>query len=258
MIACVRVRREYEGGGVPVQAFGPSFTGGVRGPGLILLIRVAQQDGKVDLRTIVHGTCRVRGSGSHATCSPSKWKAVLYFRVVDPDQEAVIRSKIPGAGDQPAAQTTAALRFRASTRSDEMLAEGADRLNADIQEILGPADRPGESTGGECRRIKQRSYPTKSWSRAIGQQGLSPRGAGPGAGPGHPWEGRNSRRAQEEAGEAAQGSWQSRPAPCSCAISAPARDSARRAGTQKTIVFHLPIGLPQITSPGHLGPSGGP
>ena len=99
LVLSVRVLREYERG---VMFTLGRFTG-VKGPGLILMIPVAQQMVKVDLRTIVHD---VPSQDVISRDNVSvKVNAVLYFRVVDPDKAIIQVENFMQATSQ-LAQTT--------------------------------------------------------------------------------------------------------------------------------------------------------
>jgi regulator of protease activity HflC (stomatin/prohibitin superfamily) len=123
----VRILREYERGVIFTLG---RFTG-VKGPGLIILIPIAQQLVKVDLRVMVQ-VVPPQDVISRDNV-PVKVNAVLYFRIVDPER-AILKVGDYMAATSQLAQTT--LRSVLGKHElDEMLAE-RDRLNADIQEIL--------------------------------------------------------------------------------------------------------------------------
>jgi len=123
----VRILREYERGVIFTLG---RFTA-VKGPGLVILIPVAQQLVKVDLRVMVQ-VVPPQDVISRDNVSV-KVNAVLYFRIVDPER-AIIKVGDYMAATSQLAQTT--LRSVLGKHElDEMLAE-RDRLNADIQEIL--------------------------------------------------------------------------------------------------------------------------
>ena len=103
----------------------------VKGPGLIIIIPVLQQMVRVDLRTIVMDI-PTQDLITRDNVSV-KVNAVLYFRVVDP-QNAIINVEDYMEATGQLAQTT--LRSVLGQHElDELLAE-RDRLNADIQAIL--------------------------------------------------------------------------------------------------------------------------
>ena len=123
----VRILREYERGVIFTLG---RFTG-VKGPGLVILIPIAQQLVKVDLRVMVQ-VVPPQDVISRDNVSV-KVNAVLYFRIVDPER-AIIKVGDYMAATSQLAQTT--LRSVLGKHElDEMLAE-RDKLNADIQEIL--------------------------------------------------------------------------------------------------------------------------
>ena len=103
----------------------------VKGPGLIIVIPIIQQIVRVDLRTIVMD---VPSQDVISRDNVSvKSNAVLYFRVVDP-QQAIINVETYLEATSQLAQTT--LRSVLGQHElDEMLA-ARDKLNQDIQEIL--------------------------------------------------------------------------------------------------------------------------
>jgi regulator of protease activity HflC (stomatin/prohibitin superfamily) len=127
LASAIRILREYERGVVFTLG---RFTG-VKGPGLIILIPVAQQMVKVDLRVMVQ-VVPPQDVISRDNVSV-KVNAVLYFRIVDPER-AIIKVSDYMAATSQLAQTM--LRSVLGKHDlDEMLAE-RDKLNADIQESL--------------------------------------------------------------------------------------------------------------------------
>ena len=122
-----RVLREYERGVV----FMLGRFQRVKGPGLIIIIPVLQQMVRVDLRTIVMDI-PTQDLITRDNVSV-KVNAVLYFRVVDP-QNAIINVEDYMEATGQLAQTT--LRSVLGQHElDELLAE-RERLNANIQDIL--------------------------------------------------------------------------------------------------------------------------
>ena len=79
----IRILREYERGVVFTLG---RFTA-VKGPGLIILIPVVQQLGKVDLRVMVQ-VVPPQDVISRDNV-PVKVNAVLYFRIVDPERASI-------------------------------------------------------------------------------------------------------------------------------------------------------------------------
>ena len=130
LFSAVKVLREYERG--VVFMLGRFYR--VKGPGLILLIPIVQQMVRVDLRVKV---LDVPSQDLITRDNVSvKVNAVLYFRVVDPQQAIInVQNYMEATGQK--AQTT--LRSVLGQHElDELLAE-RDRLNANIQKILDAA-----------------------------------------------------------------------------------------------------------------------
>jgi|SRR6185437_5663526 len=123
----VRIFREYERGVIFTLG---RFTG-IKGPGLVLLIPVAQQMRRIDLRMVV---LDVPSQDVISRDNVSvKVNAVVYFTVVDPDR-AVIQVEDFMMATSQLAQTT--LRSVLGKHElDEMLAE-REKLNLDIRTIL--------------------------------------------------------------------------------------------------------------------------
>jgi regulator of protease activity HflC (stomatin/prohibitin superfamily) len=130
VFSAFKVLREYERG--VIFMLGRFYR--VKGPGLILLIPVVQQMVRVDLRTKV---LDVPSQDVITRDNVSvKVNAVLYFRVVDP-QQAIINVEHFMEATGQMAQTT--LRSVLGQHElDELLAE-RERLNSDIQKILDAA-----------------------------------------------------------------------------------------------------------------------
>jgi regulator of protease activity HflC (stomatin/prohibitin superfamily) len=227
LLACVRVLREYERG---VMFTLGRFTG-VKGPGLILLIPVAQQMVKVDLRTIVHD---VPSQDVISRDNVSvKVNAVLYFRVVDPDK-AVIQVENYLQATSQLAQTT--LRSVLGKHElDEMLAE-RDKLNVDIQEIL---DQQTDAWGIKVANVEIKHVDIdESMIRAIAQQA----------------EAERARRAKVIHAEGEQQAAQKLVEAAQVLATSPGAMQLRYLGTlhdiaaarnATTIVFPFPIDLPQ-------------
>jgi regulator of protease activity HflC (stomatin/prohibitin superfamily) len=157
--AAIRILREYERGIV----FTLGRFSGVKGPGLFLLIPVAQQMVKVDLRVVVQDV-PPQDVISRDNVSV-KVNAVLYFRIIDPER-AIIRVADYMAATSQLAQTT--LRSVLGKHElDEMLAE-RDRLNADIQEIL---DQQTDAWGIKVTNVEIKHIDlNESMIRAIAKQ----------------------------------------------------------------------------------------
>ncbi len=125
-----RVLREYERG--VVFLFGRFWK--VKGPGIIVVIPLAQQMVKVDLRVVVMDV-PPQDVISRDNVSV-KVNAVVFFRVIDP-QRAIIQVEDFYSATNQLAQTT--LRSVLGKHElDEMLSE-RDKLNADVQKILDAA-----------------------------------------------------------------------------------------------------------------------
>lgn len=130
LFSAFKVLREYERG--VIFMLGRFYR--VKGPGLIVLIPLVQQMVRVDLRTKV---LDVPSQDLITRDNVSvKVNAVIYFRVVDPQQAIInVENYMEATGQM--AQTT--LRSVLGQHElDELLAE-RDRLNSDIQKILDAA-----------------------------------------------------------------------------------------------------------------------
>ena len=127
LLSAFRVLREYERG--VVFMLGRFYK--VKGPGLILIIPVVQQMVRVDLRTFV---LDVPSQDLITRDNVSvKVNAVLYFRVVDPENAIINVENFMEATGQLAQTTLRSVLGKHEL--DELLAE-REKLNADIQEIL--------------------------------------------------------------------------------------------------------------------------
>jgi len=159
LVSSVRVLREYERA---VMFTLGRFTG-VRGPGLILMIPLAQQMVRVDLRTIV---LDVPSQDVISRDNVSvKVSAVLYFRVVDPDKAIIQVENFMQATSQLAQTTLRSVLGKHEL--DEMLAE-RDKLNADIQEIL---DQQTDAWGIKVANVEIKHVDiSESMIRAIARQ----------------------------------------------------------------------------------------
>ena len=155
----IRILREYERGVI----FTLGRFGGVKGPGLIILIPFIQQMVRVDLRTIVLDV-PTQDVISHDNVSVHV-NAVVYFRVLDP-QKAIIQVEDFHTATSQLAQTT--LRsVLGGHELDEMLAE-RERLNFDIQEIL---DKQTEAWGIKISNVEIKHIDLdESMVRAIAKQ----------------------------------------------------------------------------------------
>src|SRR5438270_424602 len=158
-LAMVRILREYERGVV----FTLGRYTGTKGPGLFLLVPLAQQMVRVDLRVVVD---EVPPQDVISRDNVSvKVNAVIYFRIVDPERAVIQVSNYLMATSQ-LAQTT--LRWVLGKHDlDEMLAE-RDKLNADIQDVL---DKQTEGWGIKVSNVElKRIDLDESMIRAIARQ----------------------------------------------------------------------------------------
>ncbi|WP_118183371.1 slipin family protein [Paraburkholderia phosphatilytica] len=123
----IRVFREYERG--VVFMLGRFWR--VKGPGLVLILPVAQQVVRIDLRTVVFDVppqdVITRDNVS------VKVNAVIYFRVVDPERAVIQVARYFDATSQLAQTVLRAVLGKHEL--DELLAE-REQLNADIQKTL--------------------------------------------------------------------------------------------------------------------------
>lgn len=154
-----RILREYERG---VIFFLGRFQT-VKGPGLIIVIPGFQQMVKVDLRTVVYDV-PTQDVISRDNVSV-KVSAVIYFRVVDPEN-AIINVEDYFEATSQLAQTT--LRsILGQHELDEMLAQ-RDRLNVGIQKLL---DEQTESWGIKVANVEIKHIDIdESMIRAIAKQ----------------------------------------------------------------------------------------
>ena len=155
----VRILREYERGVV----FTLGRYTGTKGPGLFLLVPLAQQMVRVDLRVVVD---EVPPQDVISRDNVSvKVNAVIYFRVIDPERAIIQVSNYLAATSQ-LAQTT--LRWVLGKHDlDDMLAE-RDKLNTDIQDVL---DKQTEAWGIKVSTVEiKRIDLDESMVRAIARQ----------------------------------------------------------------------------------------
>lgn len=127
LLTSVKVLREYERG--VVFLFGRFQA--VKGPGIIILVPIAQQMVRIDLRLVVLSV-PPQDVISRDNVSV-KVNAVIYFRIIDPEKAVIQVADVYEATSQ-LAQTT--LRSVLGQHElDEMLA-ARDKLNHSIQQIL--------------------------------------------------------------------------------------------------------------------------
>ena len=155
----IRVLREYERGVV--------FTLGrfwrVKGPGLVIIVPIAQQMVRVDLRTrVLDVPPQDVISRDNVSVEVS---AVIYYRVIDPEK-AIIQVENFNVATSQLAQTT--LRSVLGQHElDEMLAE-RERLNDDIQRIL---DARTDAWGIKVANVEIKQIDlTEGMVRAIAKQ----------------------------------------------------------------------------------------
>ena len=159
LYSAIRVLREYE----RAVVFTLGRYTGTKGPGLFLLVPVAQQMVRIDLRVVVD---EVPPQDVISRDNVSvKVNAVIYFRVVDAER-AVIQVNNYLVATSQLAQTT--LRWVLGKHDlDSMLSE-RDRLNADIQEVL---DKQTETWGIKVSNVEiKRIDLDESMVRAIARQ----------------------------------------------------------------------------------------
>jgi regulator of protease activity HflC (stomatin/prohibitin superfamily) len=131
--ASVRVLREYER--AVVFRFGRLV--GQKGPGLVLLIPVADRMVRVSLRTITH-TVPPQDVITRDNV-PARVDAVAYFRVVDADASVVDIEDYLRATSQIAQTTLRSVLGKAEL--DTLLSE-RERLNEDLQRIIDEQTEP--------------------------------------------------------------------------------------------------------------------
>jgi len=131
----IRILREYERG--VIFRLGRVLGGGVKGPGLILLIPIVDKMVKVSLRTVVMDVppqdVITRDNVS------IKVNAVVYFRVVDP-QRAIIEIENYLAGTSQLSQTT--LRSVLGQSELDDLLSNREMINQKLQQIIDMQTEP--------------------------------------------------------------------------------------------------------------------
>jgi regulator of protease activity HflC (stomatin/prohibitin superfamily) len=135
LASAIRVLREYERG--VVFRLGRVLGGGVKGPGLILLIPIIDKMVKVSLRTVVMD---VPPQDVITQDNVSiKVNAVIYFRVIDP-QKAIIEIENYLAGTSQLSQTT--LRsVLGQSELDELLSQ-REKINIRLQQSINQQTEP--------------------------------------------------------------------------------------------------------------------
>ena len=135
LASSIRVLREYERG--VIFRLGRVLDGGVKGPGLILLIPIIDKMVKVSLRTVVMD---VPPQDVITQDNVSiKVNAVIYFRVIDP-QKAIIEIENYLVGTSQLSQTT--LRsVLGQSELDELLSQ-REKINVKLQQIIDLQTEP--------------------------------------------------------------------------------------------------------------------
>jgi len=135
LASSIRILREYERG--VIFRLGRVLDGGVKGPGLILLIPIIDKMVKVSLRIVVMD---VPPQDVITQDNVSiKVNAVIYFRVIDP-QKAVIEIENYLAGTSQLSQTT--LRsVLGQSELDDLLSQ-RDKINVRLQHIIDEQTEP--------------------------------------------------------------------------------------------------------------------
>ena len=135
LASAIRILREYERG--VIFRLGRVLDGGVKGPGLILLIPIIDKMVKVSLRTVVMD---VPPQDVITQDNVSiKVNAVIYFRVIDP-QKAIIEIENYLVGTSQLSQTT--LRsVLGQSELDELLSQ-REKINVKLQQIIDLQTEP--------------------------------------------------------------------------------------------------------------------
>ena len=135
LASAIRILREYERG--VVFRLGRVLSGGVKGPGLILLIPIIDKMVKVSLRTVVMD---VPPQDVITQDNVSiKVNAVIYFRVIDP-QKAIIEIENYLTGTSQLSQTT--LRsVLGQSELDDFLSQ-REKINLRLQQIIDAQTEP--------------------------------------------------------------------------------------------------------------------
>jgi len=135
LASSIRILREYERG--VIFRLGRVLDGGVKGPGLILLIPIIDKMVKVSLRTVVMD---VPPQDVITQDNVSiKVNAVIYFRVIDP-QKAIIEIENYLVGTSQLSQTT--LRsVLGQSELDELLSQ-REKINVKLQQIIDLQTEP--------------------------------------------------------------------------------------------------------------------
>lgn len=159
VFSAIRVLREYERG--VVFMLGRFWR--VKGPGLVLVLPIIQQMVRIDLRTVVMD---VPSQDVISRDNVSvKVNAVVYFRVVDPQNAIIQVANFLEATSQLAQTTLRAVLGKHDL--DEMLSE-REKLNLDIQKVL---DAQTDSWGIKVSNVEIKHVDlNESMVRAIARQ----------------------------------------------------------------------------------------
>ncbi|MEO6894137.1 MAG: slipin family protein [Ginsengibacter sp.] len=135
LASSIRILREYERG--VIFRLGRVLDGGIKGPGLILLIPIIDKMVKVSLRIVVMD---VPPQDVITQDNVSiKVNAVIYFRVIDP-QKAIIEIENYLVGTSQLSQTT--LRsVLGQSELDDLLSQ-RDKINLRLQHIIDEQTEP--------------------------------------------------------------------------------------------------------------------
>ena len=135
LASSIRILREYERG--VIFRLGRVLDGGIKGPGLILLIPIIDKMVKVSLRIVVMD---VPPQDVITQDNVSiKVNAVIYFRVIDP-QKAIIEIENFLVGTSQLSQTT--LRsVLGQSELDELLSQ-REKINVRLQHIIDQQTEP--------------------------------------------------------------------------------------------------------------------
>jgi regulator of protease activity HflC (stomatin/prohibitin superfamily) len=135
LASAIRILREYERG--VVFRLGRVLSGGIKGPGIILLIPIIDKMVKVSLRTVVMD---VPPQDVITQDNVSiKVNAVIYFRVIDP-QKAIIEIENYLVGTSQLSQTT--LRsVLGQSELDDLLSQ-REKINLRLQQIIDAQTEP--------------------------------------------------------------------------------------------------------------------
>jgi regulator of protease activity HflC (stomatin/prohibitin superfamily) len=160
----VRVLREYERG--VIFRLGKLY--GVKGPGLIFLIPIADRMVKMDLRVVTIDVSRQEMMTQDNV--PVTVDAVVYFRVVEPDA-AVVKVESYWKATSLIAQTT--LRSVIGQAELDALLAQRDQLNQKLQEII---DRQTDPWGIKVTAVEIKDVVLpEGMKRAMAKQAESER-----------------------------------------------------------------------------------